>query len=268
MTTQLYIVDSFTNKLFSGNPAAVCVLEEWPPDDVLQKIAAENNLSETAFFLARDQSPHLRWFTPKAEIDLCGHATLAAGFVALEFVRPNALSITFDSMSGPLTVSRNGSLFTLDFPRRDAQMVKPPQALLDGLGVKDVEVLKSRDYIVVLSSEQQVRELQPNFAILRELDGLGIAVTARGDAADFVSRAFFPKIGIDEDPVTGATHCSLAPYWAARLGKSELSARQLSARGGELAVRVDKERVYISGQVRLFSRGEIFLPASFGARSF
>ena len=260
MTTQLYIVDSFTNKLFSGNPAAVCVLDEWVPDEVLQKIAAENNLSETAFFLAGDTSPYLRWFTPKAEIDLCGHATLAAGYVALDFIRPGAPSITFDSMSGPLTVSRSGDRFTLDFPRRDARPVTPPQALLDGLGVKDADVFKARDYVVVLSSEEQVRELKPNFALLSGLDALGVAVTARGDTVDFVSRAFFPKIGINEDPVTGATHCSLAPYWAERLDKNELSARQLSARGGDLVCRVERERVFISGQARLFSRGEILLP--------
>ena len=259
MAIQLYVVDSFTDKLFAGNPAAVCVLDEWLPAEVLQKIAAENNLSETAFFVLREQSPYLRWFTPKAEIDLCGHATLAAGFVALEFGRPGASSITFDSMSGPLTVSKNGPLFTLDFPSRDAQVVTPPQALLDALGVEAAEVRKARDYVVVLSSEQQVRELRPNFALLRELDALGVAVTARGDTVDFVSRAFFPKIGIDEDPVTGATHCSLAPYWAARLGKAELSARQISARGGDLVCRVEGERVFISGQARLFSRGEISL---------
>lgn len=260
MTNQLYIVDSFTNKLFSGNPAAVCVLDKWPEDEVLQKIAAENNLSETAFFLAQEQSPYLRWFTPTAEIDLCGHATLAAGFVAMSFLRPSADSITFESMSGKLPVSKSGSLFTLDFPRRDAQVSTPPPALLEGLGISDAEVLKARDYIVVLSSEQQVRDLKPSFSLLRKVECVGIAVTARGETVDFVSRAFFPKIGIDEDPVTGATHCSLAPYWAARLDKAELSAQQLSARGGDLTCRVDSERICISGQARLFSRGELFLP--------
>jgi PhzF family phenazine biosynthesis protein len=259
MTIQLYIVDSFTDTLFSGNPAAVCVLDEWLPDEVLQKIAAENNLSETAFFVAREESPYLRWFTPKAEIDLCGHATLAAGFVALTFVRPGPSSITFGSVSGPLTVSKETTRLTLDFPRRDAQLVAPPQALLDGLGVTVAEVRKARDYIVVLSSEQEVRDIRPNFALLRDLDALGIAVTARGETFDFVSRAFFPKIGINEDPVTGATHCSLAPYWAEKLGRSELSAAQLSPRGGELVCSVTKDRVFISGEARLFARGEIHL---------
>jgi PhzF family phenazine biosynthesis protein len=228
MTVQLYIIDSFTDTLFRGNPAAVCVLNEWLPDDTLQKIASENNLSETAFFVSSEQEALLRWFTPKAEVDLCGHATLAAGFVALRFLKPEASEITFSSKSGPLTVSKNGDRLTLAFPRRDPHAVIAPPRLFEALGISRGEVLFARDYIVVLDSEKELRSLKPDMALLRELDGLGVVVSAPSETVDFVSRAFFPKIGIDEDPVTGSTHCALAPYWGGRLGRSQLTARQLS----------------------------------------
>jgi len=259
MTTQLYIVDSFTATLFRGNPAAVCILEEWLPDCTLQKIARENNLSETAFFVAHEQEPLLRWFTPTVEVDLCGHATLAAGFVALRFLRPTATSITFRSQSRPLTVTKNGELFTLEFPRRDPQRVPAPPQLLQALGLSQAEALFARDYIVVLESEEALKSLKPNMSLLRELDGLGVVVTAPGETADFTSRAFFPKVGIDEDPVTGSTHCALAPYWGARLGKSVLDARQLSERGGDVHCVVKENSVLLSGFARLYSKGEVFV---------
>jgi PhzF family phenazine biosynthesis protein len=259
MSVKLYIVDSFTDTLFTGNPAAVCVLSEWLPDDLLQKIARENNLSETAFFVAHEEEPLLRWFTPKAEIDLCGHATLAAGLVALRFFRPEATAITFRSQSGRLTVSKDAERYTLEFPRRDAVRVTPPPFLLEALGVKEAEVLFARDYFVVLNSEEEVRRVRPDLSLLRQVDGLGIVITAPGDSVDFVSRAFFPKIGIDEDPVTGATHCALAPYWSERLGRTSLTARQLSERGGELGCVLTKDTVLISGHARLFAQGEVLL---------
>jgi PhzF family phenazine biosynthesis protein len=259
MTTQLYIVDSFTDTLFQGNPAAVCVLEEWLPDDTLQKIARENNLSETAFFVADEQEPLLRWFTPTVEVDLCGHATLGAGFVALRFLRTTDPSITFRSQSGPLTVTKNGELFTLEFPRRDPQRITAPPKLLEALGLSQAEVLFARDYIVVLQSEDALKSLKPNMSLLCELDGLGVVVTAPGKTADFTSRAFFPKVGIDEDPVTGSTHCALAPYWSDRLGKSVLDARQLSERGGDIHCVVKKNSVLLSGFAWLFAKGEVFV---------
>jgi PhzF family phenazine biosynthesis protein len=257
MFHQLYIVDSFTDRLFRGNPAAVCILSESLPDSVLQSIAAENNLSETAFFSPAEERPYLRWFTPQSEIDLCGHATLAAGFVALEFLRPQEKTIKFNSMSGPLTVTRDGDQYTIDLPLRAPQAVAPPAGLFEALGVKDAETLFARDYIVVLQSEREVREISPRLEILRQLDGVGVVVTAPGDTADFVSRAFFPKIGVDEDPVTGSTHCALAPYWGKKLGKRELSARQVSSRGGELLCSLQEDRVFLTGSARLYMRGEI-----------
>jgi len=259
MSIKLYIVDSFTDKLFRGNPAAVCVLKEWLPDELLQKIARENNLSETAFFVAHDGEPLLRWFTPKAEVDLCGHATLAAGFIALRFLRPESSAITFTSQSGALTVSRHRDNFTLKFPRRDPQRVEPDPRLFKALGVTGGETLFARDWIVVLNSEEEVANLRPDLALLREIDGLGVVVTAQGRTSDFVSRAFFPKIGIEEDPVTGSTHCVLAPYWSARLGKLNLTARQISERGGDIECLLQDDCVLLSGAARLFAKGEILI---------
>ena len=259
MSIKLYIVDSFTDTLFTGNPAAVCVLSQWLPDDLLQKIARENNLSETAFFVAHEEEPLLRWFTPKAEIDLCGHATLAAGLVALRFLGPEATAITFRSQSGRLTVSKSAERYTLEFPQREPVEVTPPPLLLKALGVKEAEVLFARDYFVALDSEEEVKRVSPNLVLLRQLDVLGVVVTAPGDSVDFVSRAFFPKIGIDEDPVTGSTHCALAPYWSKRLGRTSLTARQLSERGGELGCVVKEDTVLISGQARLFAQGEVLV---------
>lgn len=259
MSIQLYIVDSFTETLFRGNPAAVCVLTEWLPDEALQKIARENNLSETAFFVASEQGPLLRWFTPTAEIDLCGHATLAAGFVALRFLRPESSTITFTSQSGVLTVSKQGDRFTLGFPRRDPKIVAPHPKLFEALGISSGETLFARDWFVVLNSEEEVANVRPNSALLRGLDGIGVVVTAPGRETDFVSRAFFPKIGIEEDPVTGATHCALTPYWSARLGKRALSARQISERGGDIDCLLQEHSVLLSGKAQLFAKGEIFI---------
>jgi len=257
MSIQLFIVDSFTEAVFQGNPAAVCVLTEWLPDEVLQKIARENNLSETVFFVGSEQEPFLRWLTPAAEVDLCGHATLAAGFVALRFLRPESSAITFTSKSGALTVLRRGDRLTLAFPRRDPQRMAPHPRLFEALGVSGGETLFARDWIVVLDSEEEVANVRPNSALLRELDGIGVVVTAPGRTSDFVSRAFFPKIGIEEDPVTGSTHCALTPYWSERLGKRQLTARQISERGGDIECHLQDDSVLLSGKAQLFAKGEI-----------
>jgi PhzF family phenazine biosynthesis protein len=260
MILPCYHVDAFANSVFRGNPAAVCPLDTWLPDATLQKIAAENNLSETAFIVARGNEFDLRWFTPTTEVDLCGHATLAAAFVLFTERGVNAGSIHFHSRSGVLTVSRAHDLLTLDFPSRPPSPCPAPEDLVRGLGTKPRDVLKSRDYLAVFASEAEVRALKPDFVVLRTLDCLGIIVTAPGDNCDFVSRFFAPAAGITEDPVTGSAHCTLIPYWSRRLGKLTLRARQISARGGELLCRAAGERVFIGGRATIYLRGEIQIP--------
>ena len=257
MTTPLYQVDAFTDRVFHGNPAAVCPLAEWLPETVMQAIAGENNLAETAFFTGSDGSYELRWFTPVAEVDLCGHATLASAFVILRFLDPELQQVVFDTRSGPLTVTRAGSALTMDFPALFAQPTAAPVALIEGLGVLPVEVLASADWLVRLESEAEVRALQPDMTQLRKLDRRGVIVTGPGVEHDFVSRFFAPNYGIPEDPVTGSAHCILAPYWAERLGKTAFRARQVSQRGGDLGVRLDGDRVHLTGQAVLYLRGEI-----------
>jgi len=255
-----YHVDAFTSVIFHGNPAAVCPLATWLPDATLQDIAAENNLSETAFVVARGNEFDLRWFTPTIEVDLCGHATLAAAFVLFTERGVNASSIRFHSRSGRLTVFREHDLLTLDFPSRPPSPCPTPEVLVRGLGAKPQAVLKSRDYLAVFTSEAEVRALKPDFAILQTLDCLGVIVTAPGDDCDFVSRFFAPAAGITEDPVTGSAHCTLIPYWSRRLGKLTLRARQISARGGELLCRAAGERAFIGGRATIYLRGEIQIP--------
>lgn len=259
MKLPLYHVDAFASKVFRGNPAAVCPLDTWLPDAMLQNIAAENNLSETAFTVRRDNDFDLRWFTPITEVDLCGHATLAAAFVLFTEHGVEASSIRFHSRSGLLTVSRDAGLLRLDFPSRPATSCNVPDCLARGLGAKPQEVLKVRDFLAVFNSEAEVRGLKPDFGALRSLDCLGVIATARGGDCDFVSRFFAPAAGIDEDPVTGSAHCTLIPYWAERLGKTKLFARQVSARGGELFCELVGDRVRIGGNAVLFSKGEIHL---------
>src|SRR5688572_31978080 len=218
MNIPLYQVDAFTDRVFHGNPAAVCPLREWLPEAVLQAIAAENNLAETAFFTGAGGEYALRWFTPVAEVDLCGHATLASAFVIFQFLEPHLERLVFDSRSGPLAVARDGEALTMDFPVLAPEPINPPEALVAALGVEPVEVLASADYLVRLRSEAEVRALQPDIAALARLDRRGVIVTAPGEEHDFVSRFFAPRYGIPEDPVTGSAHCILAPYWAERLG--------------------------------------------------
>lgn len=260
MTIPCYHVDAFANAVFQGNPAAVCPLEAWLPDATLQNIAAENNLSETAFFVARGQDFDLRWFTPTTEVDLCGHATLAAAFVLFTERGINVNSIRFHSRSGWLTVARKEDVLTLDFPSRPAAPCAAPEQLVRGLGRQPLEVLQARDYLAVFANAAEVCALKPDFAILKTLDCLGIIATAPGDDCDFVSRFFAPAAGINEDPVTGSAHCTLIPYWSRRLGKPTLLARQISARGGELICRDAGERVFIGGRATIYLRGEIQIP--------
>jgi predicted PhzF superfamily epimerase YddE/YHI9 len=252
-----YEIAAFTSRTFGGNPAGVCPLDFWLPDATLQSIATENNLSETAFYVHRNGDFDLRWFTPVTEMDLCGHATLAAAFVI--FAKPGFAepAIRFHSKSGVLTVTRAGDVLTLDFPSRPASLANAPEALLRGLDAHPAEVLKSRDFLAVFASEAEVRDLKPDFAALRSLDALGIIATAPGDDCDFVSRFFAPAAGVDEDPVTGSAHCTLIPYWAQRLGRTKLFARQVSARGGELCCELAGDRVRIGGKAVLYLRGEI-----------
>lgn len=259
MELPIYQLDAFADRLFSGNPAAVCPLQAWLPDATMQAIAAENNLSETAFFAPEAGGLRIRWFTPACEVQLCGHATLAAAHVYFHLDAPHAERVVFDSLSGPLAVFRHGELLTLDFPAVIPSAVTAPPVLAAALGCAPHEVLAADDWLVVLDSAAQVRALQPDMPLLRQLDRRGVVVTARGDDCDFVSRFFAPKYGIDEDPVTGSTHTLLTPYWAARLGKRRLHARQLSARGGELHCELMGDRVAISGRVVPYLSGTLML---------
>ncbi len=251
-------VDAFAGKLFRGNPAGVCPLSKWLDDSLMQSIAAENNLAETAFFVPRGDDFDLRWFTPTIEIDLCGHATLASAFVLFSELNYRGDSVRFHSHSGPLTVSSSGGVLTLDFPSRPPGPCAAPKALIDGLGAKPAEVSKARDYFAVFNSESEIRSLQPDFNLLGTLDQK-VIVTAPGGDCDFVSRFFAPTAGVNEDPVTGSAHCTLIPYWSQRLGKTRLFARQLSKRGGELFCEQAGDRVRIGGKAVLYLRGEIEL---------
>jgi predicted PhzF superfamily epimerase YddE/YHI9 len=259
MLIPYYQVDAFASRVFTGNPAGVCLLADWLPDEVLQAIAAENNLAETAFVVQREGRYDLRWCTPTMEVDLCGHATLAPAHVIFEHLGCREDVIRFDTRSGELTVTRDGDLFTLDFPARPAVPCEAPPQLLAGLGRRPQSTAKARDYLAVFASEQEVAELQPDMAALAQLDSLGIIATAPGSTCDFVSRFFAPQAGIPEDPVTGSAHSTLIPYWSARLGKQRLFARQISARGGELFCEDRGSRVGIGGRAVTYSTGFIRL---------
>lgn len=259
MKLKQYQVDAFTDKVFSGNPAAVVPLSSWLEDSVLQAIAEENNLSETAFFVESGTGFKLRWFTPVKEVDLCGHATLATAHVIfniLGFPRP---IITFETRSGELLVAKRGDHLEMDFPSSPPRPCAPSEALVRGLGQTPVEILASEDYLVALDSEESVRAIVPDQGLLAKLDLRGVIVTAPGADVDFVSRFFGPKYGIPEDPVTGSAHCALTPYWAGRLGKNNLRAKQVSKRGGTLACELRGDRVLLSGQAVTFMEAEISL---------
>ncbi|WP_352400533.1 PhzF family phenazine biosynthesis protein [Anaerotignum sp.] len=256
-----YVVDAFTQCVFGGNPAGVCVLEEPLSREIMQYIAAENNLSETAFVYKNKVGKYdLRWFTPKAEIDLCGHATLGTAFVVSHFVDPCVQGMEFSTLSGILTVKRKGNLFEMDFPRRIPEKINITQEMIEAAGVKAKEAYLSRDLILVFEDEDSVVNLNPDFQKVLELEvGLGLVATARGSKYDFVSRCFYPKLGVNEDPVTGSAHSSLIPLWAEKLERSTLRAKQVSNRGGELFCENADERVKIAGEAILYLQGEINL---------
>lgn len=257
MQLKIYQIDAFASRVFAGNPAAVCPLERWLDDATMQAIALENNLSETAFFVPTDAGFAIRWFTPITEVDLCGHATLASAFVLFHLLGDSHDRVTFASRSGDLIVERQGDILCMDFPAQPPQPAPIPAVLPVALGRKPVEVLAAADYIAVFATEDDVRELTPDLALLKQLGLRGIAVTAPGQEADFVSRFFAPKAGIDEDPVTGSSHCELAPYWAARFDHPKLRAQQLSRRGGEVLCEVRGDRVLLGGRAARYLEGVI-----------
>lgn len=264
MKLPLYQIDAFTDHVFGGNPAAVVVLERWLPDAVLAAIAAENNLAETAFVIPGQGACPLRWFTPKAEIDLCGHATLATADVLFRAYFPERQQLVFSTLSGDLTVTRarraEADCLSMDFPARPG-VPDRSDALVAALGAVPQAVLRARDWMAVFATEAEVRALKPDFRALAALDTVGMIATAPGESVDFVSRFFAPRMGIDEDPVTGSAHCTLVPYWSERLGKRTLVARQVSARGGTLWCEQEGARVRMSGQAVQYLRGEIEIDA-------
>jgi PhzF family phenazine biosynthesis protein len=258
MNVPIYQVDAFSSRLFAGNPAAVCPLSEWLPDATLQAIAAENNLAETAYYIVRDGQYHLRWFTPAAEVDLCGHATLASAHVILETRRELAEPrVSFMTRSGELIVTREGDLYALDFPARPPAETAYDDKLFEALGAKPKLVLGARDYFCVFENEAEVRALKPNMERLGAIDRFATIATAPGTGCDFVSRFFAPAMGVPEDPVTGSAHCTLIPYWSERLGKAKLFARQISPRGGELWCEHRGDRVTIAGKAASYLEGTI-----------
>jgi PhzF family phenazine biosynthesis protein len=259
MILPLFQVDAFADRPLTGNPAAVCPLETWLDEALMQAVARENNLSETAFYVAEGDGFRIRWFTPAAEVELCGHATLAAAFVVFTFDHPELERVTFDSLSGKLTVLKEGDRLVLDFPALKAAPCPAPEALVRGLGQRPRAVLKAMDYMAVFDREEEILSMAPDMSLLKTLDLRGVIVTAPGREVDFVSRFFAPRYGIDEDPVTGSAHSALTPYWSRVLGKKRLEARQVSARGGDLWCEDRGERVFIAGRASLYLEGRIYL---------
>jgi len=257
MKIPIFIVDAFSSRIFSGNPAAVCPLDYWLDDGQLQSIAAENNLSETAFIVNRGGYYQLRWFTPQMEVEICGHATLASAFVLMNQVDTSVTEVTFGTRSGELIVKKNDDLYAMNFPAHPPRPSKTPAELIKALDYQPQEVLASNYYLVVYKSEDEVRELKPYLALIKELDRLAVIVTAPGKEVDFVSRFFAPAMGIPEDPVTGSAHCTLIPYWSKRLNKKTMQARQVSNRGGEIFCEDLGKRVIIAGRAVLYSEGVI-----------
>ncbi|MDN5553541.1 PhzF family phenazine biosynthesis protein [Prevotella sp.] len=260
---KLYQVDAFTSTLFSGNPAAVCVLDSWLDDKLMQSIGSENNLAETAFLVPRGKDYEIRWFTPSIEVDLCGHATLASAFVLFDVLGYSGSAIKFYSLkSGLLTVTKKDDLLMMDFPTDDLELLSEEQNGKIGtcIGLKPIETYKGKtDFITVIEKESDLKNLQPDLHEVSKLKGRGLVVTAKGDDVDFVSRFFAPQTGIPEDPVTGSSHTSLLPLWSKKLGKASLVARQLSKRGGQLFCEFKGDRCLIGGNAKLYLTGEIYL---------
>ncbi len=257
MKIPIYQIDAFTSELFRGNPAAVCPLDNWIDDKIMQSIAAENNLSETAFFIKEHGSYRIRWFTPTTEVDLCGHATLASAFVIFNEFDKDVQEIKFYSNSGELIVTKDLDLITLDFPSLPPRKSDNPAKVVSAFNIEPIYVLQADDYLLVYESQEQIENIQTDLNLLKEIDLRGVIVTSPGNDCDFVSRFFAPKYGIDEDPVTGSAHCTLTPYWSEKLGKNKLHAKQLSKRGGELFCEVKNDRVNISGHASLYMIGQI-----------
>jgi len=258
---KIYQVDAFTNEVFGGNPAAVCILDNWLPDEMLQKIAGENNLSETAFAVRQDEKYQIRWLTPRVEVDLCGHATLATAYVIFNFVEKESKKIHFVSeRSGDLFVSRENDLFVMDFPKGKITEVENNFVLNQAMGRAPQKTYKGKtDYMLVYENEEDIKLIDPDFSALAKTDARGVIITAPSSEVDFVSRFFAPRVGVDEDPVTGSAHTTLVPYWSKRLDKKQLNAKQISARGGELICEDLDQRVKISGKAQLYMIGEIFV---------
>ena len=259
-TQTIYQVDAFTEKIFGGNPAAVCPLENWLPANLMQNIAMENNLAETAFYVPKENHFELRWFTPTIEVDLCGHATLASAHVIFSNGYEEKEVIFISPRSGELKVRKDNDLYTMNFPTDILEKVVAPAELIEGLGISPLEVFKGKtDYMVIVESQTIIESLQPDFKLLEKIDARGTIVTAPGQNVDFVSRCFFPQAGVDEDPTTGSAHTSMIPYWANKLGKTEMTAIQLSNRKGHLKCSYLIDRVEISGFAKTYLIGEIFI---------
>lgn len=261
MKQKIYQVDAFADKVFSGNPAAICPLEQWLSDELLQKIAMENNLAETAFYVKAGDQYQIRWFTPTVEVDLCGHATLASAFVLFNFENYKGTTVRFHSpRSGSLTVSKNGELLTLNFPTDKIIEVELSKELMEGFNSKPLQAFKGKtDYMLVFDGEKEIRNMIPELDKIAKLKARGVIATAKGENSDFVCRFFAPQSGINEDPVTGSAYTSLAPYWAKQLGKTEMTSVQLSERKGYIQCNHLGDRVEISGQAKLYMIGEIYL---------
>ena len=253
----LYQIDAFASKLFEGNPAAVCPLDEWLPDEIMQSIATENNLSETAFYIPKDSGFHIRWFTPASEVDLCGHATLATAYVLFNILCYEKDKIEFDSKSWILTVVKDNGWLVMDFPAQPPVPCDIPEEIVKAFTATPIECLRSEDLIVVFESESDVESANPDFELLKKLDLRGVAITAKSTRYDFVARFFAPKYGIPEDPVTGSAYTQLAPYWESKIGSKLFSVKQVSSRGGELTCAIVDDRVLISGKAIKYLEGKI-----------
>jgi len=257
MDLSIYQIDAFSSCVFEGNPAAVCPLDEWLPDETMQSIAEENNLSETAFFVPKDDGFHIRWFTPASEVDLCGHATLGSAYVLFNILGYKNQAIQFDSKSGILVVTKQDDWLTLDFPKQPPVYCETPKEIVEAFNKEPIECMMSEDIIAVFENEIDIESANPNFEQLKKLDSRGVIITAKSMRYDFVARFFAPKYGIPEDPVTGSAYTQLAPYWASKLGKQKFKAKQLSSRGGELYCEILGDRVLISGKATKYMEGKI-----------
>lgn len=260
MNMKCYVVDAFADSVFKGNPAAVCVMDQWIPDSLMQEITRENNLSETAFAVRNGEIYDLRWFTPGGEIDLCGHATLATAFVLMRFIEPDLTEVSFETRSGRLTVKKKADLYEMDMPAYELKSVPVTPLMEQAIGFRPLEAWMGRDLVCVLENEEQVRRAEPDEEKLKKLEGLLLQLTAKGKDYDCVTRSFAPKLNVPEDPVCGSGHCHVIPLWAGKLNKSDLCAFQASRRSGTLYCHMEGKRVLIAGKAALYSIAELYLP--------